>query len=28
LFDTLSKRHHLALLSNTDPIHVAHMEST
>jgi HAD superfamily hydrolase (TIGR01509 family) len=28
LFETLSKRHRLALLSNTDPIHVAHMEST
>ena len=26
-FDTLSKKHHLALLSNTDPIHVTHMES-
>jgi glucose-1-phosphatase len=27
LFERLSKRHRLALLSNTDPIHVAHMES-
>ena len=27
LFETLSKGHRLALLSNTDPIHVAHMES-
>jgi glucose-1-phosphatase len=26
LFEKLSKRHRLALLSNTDPIHVAHME--
>lgn len=28
LFETLSKRHRLALLSNTDPIHVQHLEST
>jgi HAD superfamily hydrolase (TIGR01509 family) len=28
LFQTLSKKHKLALLSNTDPIHVAHLEST
>jgi putative hydrolase of the HAD superfamily len=27
LFERLSKKHRLALLSNTDPIHVAHMES-
>jgi glucose-1-phosphatase len=27
LFERLSKRYKLALLSNTDPIHVAHMES-
>jgi glucose-1-phosphatase len=27
LFEKLSKDHRLALLSNTDPIHVAHMES-
>jgi HAD superfamily hydrolase (TIGR01509 family) len=27
LFETLAKKHRLALLSNTDPIHVAHMES-
>jgi putative hydrolase of the HAD superfamily len=27
LFETLSKKHRLALLSNTDPIHVAHMEA-
>lgn len=27
LFERLSKHHRLALLSNTDPIHVAHMES-
>lgn len=27
LFDTLSKTYRLALLSNTDPIHVAHMEA-
>ena len=26
LFEKLSKKHGLALLSNTDPIHVAHME--
>ena len=26
--ERLSKRHRLALLSNTDPIHVAHLEST
>jgi putative hydrolase of the HAD superfamily len=26
LFETLSKKYRLALLSNTDPIHVAHME--
>lgn len=26
LFEKLSKKHRLALLSNTDPIHVAHME--
>ncbi len=26
LFEMLSKKHRLALLSNTDPIHVAHME--
>lgn len=28
LFQTLSRKHKLALLSNTDPIHVAHLEST
>ena len=28
LFETLSKKYKLALLSNTDPIHVAHLEST
>ena len=28
LFETLSKKHELALLSNTDPIHVAQLEST
>src|SRR4030095_5205389 len=28
LFRTLAKKHKLALLSNTDPIHVAHLEST
>ena len=28
LFEQLSKRHRLALLSNTDPIHVQHMEET
>ncbi len=28
LFQTLSKKHKLALLSNTDPIHVSHLEST
>jgi|SRR6476661_3908012 len=28
LFDTLSKKHHLALLSNTDSIHVSHLEAT
>ena len=28
LFANLSKKHRLALLSNTDPIHVAHMESS
>ena len=28
LFQTLAKKHKLALLSNTDPIHVAHLEST
>jgi putative hydrolase of the HAD superfamily len=28
LFEELSKRYRLALLSNTDPIHVAHLEST
>jgi HAD superfamily hydrolase (TIGR01509 family) len=27
LFEKLSKNHRLALLSNTDPIHVAHMEA-
>jgi HAD superfamily hydrolase (TIGR01509 family) len=27
LFEKLSKRYRLALLSNTDPIHVAHLES-
>jgi HAD superfamily hydrolase (TIGR01509 family) len=27
LFETLSKTYRLALLSNTDPIHVAHMEA-
>jgi glucose-1-phosphatase len=27
LFQTLSKKHKLALLSNTDPIHVSHLES-
>lgn len=27
LFENLSKRYRLALLSNTDPIHVAHLES-
>ena len=27
-FEKLSKRYRLALLSNTDPIHVAHLEST
>ena len=27
LFEKLSKKYRLALLSNTDPIHVAHMES-
>ena len=27
LFESLSKHHRLALLSNTDPIHVAHLES-
>jgi HAD superfamily hydrolase (TIGR01509 family) len=28
LFERLSKNYRLALLSNTDPIHVAHMEAT
>jgi HAD superfamily hydrolase (TIGR01509 family) len=28
MFEELSKRYRLVLLSNTDPIHVAHMEST
>jgi putative hydrolase of the HAD superfamily len=28
LFATLAKKHKLALLSNTDPIHVAYLEST
>jgi len=28
LFASLAKKHRLALLSNTDPIHVAHLEST
>src|SRR5262245_43559205 len=28
LFKMLAKRYKLALLSNTDPIHVAHLEST
>ena len=28
LFETLAKRYKLALLSNTDPVHVKHMEST
>jgi glucose-1-phosphatase len=28
LFETLSKKYRLALLSNTDPIHVAHMEAS
>ncbi len=28
LFQTLAKKHKLALLSNTDPIHVTHLEST
>jgi len=28
LFERLSKRYRLALLSNTDPIHIAHLEST
>lgn len=28
LFDTLARRHRLALLSNTDPIHVSYLEST
>ena len=28
LFERLSKSYHLGLLSNTDPIHVAHLEST
>ena len=28
LFASIAKRHKLALLSNTDPIHVAHLEST
>lgn len=28
LFVTLVKKHRLALLSNTDPIHVSHLEST
>jgi HAD superfamily hydrolase (TIGR01509 family) len=28
LFERLSKNYHLALLSNTDPIHVTHLEST
>jgi glucose-1-phosphatase len=28
LFKTLAKKYKLALLSNTDPIHVAHLEST
>lgn len=28
LFEQLSSKYRLALLSNTDPIHVAHMEST
>jgi putative hydrolase of the HAD superfamily len=28
LFATIAKKHKLALLSNTDPIHVAHLEST
>ncbi len=28
LFQTLARKHKLALLSNTDPIHVAHLEST
>jgi glucose-1-phosphatase len=28
LFESLSKSYHLALLSNTDPIHVAYLEST
>ena len=28
LFETLRKKFHLGLLSNTDPIHVAHLEAT
>ena len=28
LFSAVAKKHQLALLSNTDPIHVAHLEST
>jgi glucose-1-phosphatase len=28
LLERLSKRYHLALVSNTDPIHVAHLESS
>lgn len=28
LFEQLSKRYHLSLLSNTDPIHVAHLEAS
>jgi HAD superfamily hydrolase (TIGR01509 family) len=28
LFTSIAKKHKLALLSNTDPIHVAHLEST
>jgi glucose-1-phosphatase len=28
LFEALAKKHRLALLSNTDPIHVAYLEST
>jgi putative hydrolase of the HAD superfamily len=28
LFASIAKKHKLALLSNTDPIHVAHLEST
>jgi putative hydrolase of the HAD superfamily len=28
LFEAVAKRHKMALLSNTDPMHVAHLEST